>query len=252
MTRPRFRVSFHLGIPGQVRRIALSTAGTASIVLGLAIVQPVQAETFTCTAGDVLCLIEAINQANSNGHPQNTIFLASRTFTLTNVDNDTDGANGLPSITSSLTIIGGGAGLTVIARASNVLPFRLMHVSASGSLTLQGLTLSGGAAGNGGALFNDGGSVRIVQSEISGNGAGDGAALFNNSGTVRLLQSMVLDNHATSGGGGLSNRGQGNVTIDQTTFGQNDGGFLGANAGGVLTEGTVEITRSQFTENDSH
>jgi hypothetical protein len=43
--------------------------------LGLAMVQPVQAATFTCSAGDVQCLIIAINHANANGLPQNTIRL---------------------------------------------------------------------------------------------------------------------------------------------------------------------------------
>ncbi len=252
MTRRLFRVSFPLSIPGQARRIALCVAATASIVLGLAMVQPGQAATFTCVAGDVQCLIIAINHANSNGQPQNTILLEAGTYTLTNVDNDTDGPNGLPSITSTLSITGAGAGLTVITRASAVLPFRLMHVSSSGDLTLRGLTLSGGLIGfldaSGGALFNDGGSVRIVQTEISGNLAADGAGLFNNSGTVRLQQSMVLSNHVPGccGAGGLSNRGHGDVTIEETTFAQNGESF--GDGAAVVTEGTMEITRSQFTE----
>jgi hypothetical protein len=59
---------------------------------------------FTCARGDVHCLIVAIDQANANGQPENTIRLETGTYTLTNIDNETDGPNGLPSITSTLTI----------------------------------------------------------------------------------------------------------------------------------------------------
>ena len=55
-----------------------------------------QAADFTCAAGDVACLITAINTANANGDA-NTITLEAGTYTLTAVDNDTEGPNGLPS-----------------------------------------------------------------------------------------------------------------------------------------------------------
>ena len=46
----------------------------AALGLILAIGQPVQARTFHCGAGDVQCLIDAINTANANGE-KNTIRL---------------------------------------------------------------------------------------------------------------------------------------------------------------------------------
>src|SRR6516225_12210372 len=69
---------------------------------GLALASPfrVQAEAFHCGAGDAPCLIAAITEANANGQ-RNTIFLDAGTYTLTAVDNDTDGPNGLPSIIGS-------------------------------------------------------------------------------------------------------------------------------------------------------
>src|SRR5262249_26777544 len=133
MTRRLLNVSLLLRVPRQSRRIALGVTATASVVLRLAIVQPIQAATFTCTAGDVHCLIQEINQANSNGQPQNTILLEAGTYTLTNIDNDTDEPNGLPSITSTLTIAADKT--ATIARDPNALGFRLMHVGASGRLT---------------------------------------------------------------------------------------------------------------------
>ena len=65
-----------------LRSLALGAA------LGLALALPlsVQAETFRCRAGDVPCLIAAINAANANGEA-NTIRLAAGTYTLTAPDN---------------------------------------------------------------------------------------------------------------------------------------------------------------------
>src|SRR5437867_12865883 len=88
--------------------------------LGLALVLPlaIQAKTFHCGAGDVQCLIDAINEANANGK-KNTIRLAAGTYTLTGVDNEdlTTGATGLPVMTSPFTITGAGAESTIIERA---------------------------------------------------------------------------------------------------------------------------------------
>src|SRR5262249_47518289 len=150
----------------QFRCIALAITATTSIILGLAIVQPVQAATFPCAAGDVQCLIIAINHANANLQPQNTILLQAGTYTLTNIDNDTNGPNGLPSITSTMTIVGAGHNTATITRDPNALGFRLLHVGASGRLTLQNLTLSNGVGffPGGGGLFNNGGVVSVETS----------------------------------------------------------------------------------------
>ena len=125
-------------------------------LLGLA--RPVPAAEFSCAAGDVPCLIEAINVANTNGEA-NTITLAAGLYTLTAVDNNTDGPTGLPSVTGPLTLRGAGADSTVLERAAGAPPFRLLHVAATGGLTLEGLTLRGGDATTtnaGGGIWNQG------------------------------------------------------------------------------------------------
>jgi hypothetical protein len=88
----------------------------------------------------------AIREANANGE-ENTITLEAGTYTLTAVDNTTEGPNGLPSVTSPLTIQAAVAESIVIERAANALSFRLMHVAPAGTLRLEGLTLRGGSAG---------------------------------------------------------------------------------------------------------
>ena len=69
---------------------------------------------FDVPAGDVDALIAAINDANSAG--AGIIHLEGGTYTLTEVGNTIEGANGLPSITSPICINGTGAGDNIIQR----------------------------------------------------------------------------------------------------------------------------------------
>jgi hypothetical protein len=114
----------------------------AAILFTLLTSPPIQAADFSCPSGDVACLIAAINTANGNGE-EDTITLAAGTYTVTAVDNSTDGENGLPSITSPITIQGAGAETTMLERASTAPEFRLLHVSVDGVLQIEGLTARG-------------------------------------------------------------------------------------------------------------
>jgi hypothetical protein len=125
-----------------------------------------QAADFRCASEDVACLIEAIHTANANGEA-NLITLAAGTYTLIAINNLTGGANGLPSITSPLTIQGAGAGVTILEQDTHAQAFQLVHVAPTGSLTLKGLTLRGeNTAPNGGGLINVGGTVILTHSSL--------------------------------------------------------------------------------------
>src|SRR5882724_763497 len=178
-----------------------------ALVFALALARPIQAVVLTCPSGDVACLIQAINTANENGQ-ENTIELEAGIYSLTAINNMTDGPNGLPSITSTLTITG--AELEGVVRAAenelpplpigittvierNALgsppPFRLFHVAAGGVLTLEVLTLRGGDGSLGGGLLNLG-TLTIRDSTLVGNRAQVAGALFNN-GTFTMTNSTL-------------------------------------------------------------
>lgn len=130
-----------------------------------------QAAVFRCAAGDVACLVDAINQSNANGQ-RNTLRLEAGTYALTAIDNNTDGPNGLPSITGHVVIRGKGADATSIARPSSAPEMRLLHVGSSGQLTVDGVTLTGGGgtsffSGAGPGVYNAGGAVDIIRSVVS-------------------------------------------------------------------------------------
>ena len=208
----------------------------AVLALGFTLASPstVQAKTFHCGAGDVQCLIDAIRDANANGE-ENTIRLAAGTYTLTDVDNHTDGPNGLPSITSPLTITGAGVDTTIIERQASATPrppaFRLLYVAATGSLTLNGLTLQGGALG-----------LDVLPDPESGGG-------ILNYGTVALTQCTLAHNTAGRDGGGIANFGT--LTLTHSTLVANAGGvFLGNGAGGGIANfGTLTLTHSTLVDN---
>jgi hypothetical protein len=80
-------------------RLVMSLLVVLSALLGLPRHSPAHVGEFTCAAGDVACLIDAINQANAN-REANTITLEAGTYTLTAV--------GLPSVTGVVTIQGAG------------------------------------------------------------------------------------------------------------------------------------------------
>jgi hypothetical protein len=154
------------------------------LLLSLVSLAPLsQAADFACAAGDVACLIDAINQANANGEA-NTITVEAGTYTLTAVDNTTDGPNGLPSVTGIVTIKGAGADATILERDASAPAFRLGHVAATGNLTFDSLALRGGSAGGsgssgaGGILFNQGGTLTLTNSTLTSGSVTIPAATF--------------------------------------------------------------------------
>lgn len=218
------------------------------IAFELVFVQPVYAAAFIISSGDDAGLVNAINTANSNGQV-NTIYLRPGTYTLTAVNNkNTDGANGLPSITSKMTIKGADAKTTVVQRNANAPFFRILHVSGTGSLTLDGLTIMSGlsvAETLGGGIFNDG-ILTITNSTISSNStnAGGGGGIFNN-GQMSIINSIISENSSLLGGsGGIENGGT--MTITKCTIFGNDADTIG---GGIGNGGTLTIYDSSIAGN---
>jgi len=184
-----------------------------------------QAADFACAAGDVACLIDAINTANANGEA-NTITLAAGTYTLTAVDNDTGGPNGLPSITSELTLRGAGPDRTILERAANAPAFRLLQIAAQGNLRLKGLTVQRGS---------------IVRGAPGGG--------LQNLGTLTLHDTVVRSNFSDGPGAGLQNLGTATLTRCAVISNFNLNVF--PEGGAIENEGTMTIHRCSFKNNST-
>jgi hypothetical protein len=223
------------------------------------------AAVFRCEAGDVACLIRAIRVANGLGRfGKPSIIHLEGTYTLTRVHNQHDGPNGLPSITGSLTIQGAGVQSTILERAPDAPPFRLLHIAPTGDLTLEGLNLRGGHIDNGqvvtlggGGILNNGGRVVLSHSLLSSNsvlgGASSGGGLFNYAGQVIVHASTLAGNSIQlapqANGGGLATL-SGSVTITNSTIAGNQSSGFSAAGGGIAAGGPVSLQNTIVALND--
>ncbi|HEX4300713.1 MAG TPA: Ig-like domain-containing protein [Gammaproteobacteria bacterium] len=221
LVRPRWCASLLLAAA-----LAASAAGAQANVIRVAAA--------AVGAGNNSCsLVDAINAANSNSQTGacpagddktnggDVIVLAAGTYKIGTADNDWYGPNGLPPITSRITIVGDPKG-TVIMRSPNqgVSPFRIFYIGGGeslsaynppqdgngkvvftslpshGNLTLINLTLENGLAqgGAGGSSALGGG----------GGGLGAGGAIYNQ-GTLTLQGVTLVGNQASGGAGGSTN-----------------------------------------------
>jgi hypothetical protein len=206
------------------------------------------------TARSVSELIAAIDAANLAGGSHTINLAPGKTFTLTGVNNITDGPTGLPVIAANnnLTIRGNGA---TIARstAPGTPAFRLFDVAPGAALTLDNLTLANGQvigdAGTdacGGAILNAAGASLNVKNTafvrnqvVGGDGAGGlggfgyGGAIWND-GAANLDYVVFRGNLALGGatanspdlsgwggvafGGAISSQSLGTLTIRNCWF----------------------------------
>ena len=144
-------------------------------------------------------LIIAINQANSAGGA-NTLDLAERcAYTIDRVNNVGElGDNGLPQITSDITVNGNNA---IILRGDEAPEFRLFQVNDGAALGLKEITLRKGRVaikGDGGAVYVLAGALTLTGCTLEENDAGCGGAVYNTSGTVTITDTVFTGNIADS------------------------------------------------------
>lgn len=213
-TKGAKRMNRHVG----QYRCGLGLKGVFVVALFLIGISPfVYAHTFNVPAGDVNALIEAINNANNETlypGPDTINLAAGSTYTLTVVNNNTDGPNGLPSITSTITINGNGA---IIERSTSAPGFRIFHVSSQGNLTLNNLTVRQGSTNPGGGIYNQG-KLTLNNSTVSNNSGGDGVGIYN-TGIATVNNSIVSNN---DGQVAIYNGGTGTFTIDNSMISNNN------------------------------
>lgn len=155
--------------------------------------------------------------------------------------------------TGNLTIRGAGAGLTIINGGGLD---RVFHIIAGTTVTLEGMTITGGAvtgSNDGGGIRVAGGFVTINDSVITGNTSQDDAGGIDNSGNLTLNRVTVSTNTAVRTGGGIRNAGT--LTINESliggridaTTGQRFGNTSGQGGGGLINLGGATLAVSNST-----
>lgn len=258
-------------IPGTLastlRRVGRAPGALLAVFVALVFVPLAEAADFRCAAGDVQCVIDAINASNSNGE-SNTIHLQAGTYSLTQVyqgvSTGNDSLSGFPIITGRIMISGITADGTIIERANYLVDqdrrnlFRLFTVATSGQLVLEHLTLRGGNTGfqgTAGAILSYG-SLTIADSVISQNYSEVVGGLQIAYGTLLLRDSRVQNNSAGLVGGivSIGNRigtpgtaGPVSATIERTTVADNftqEGSFIT-----IASVATARITDTAVVRN---
>ena len=229
-----------------------------ALVVSLVSFQPAYAAgtIFVNTATDdnidnALCsLREAIVAANTDaiyqgcpaGSGADTIqFNGNYTITLTNQ---------LPSVTSNIIITGNGAANTIIQANVNpgVATYRVMWVSSTGTLYLQGVTVKNGnctgACAGGGGIYNAG-DITIVNSVLSANSTStDGGAIFNSlNSTLGMADSQVNSNSAEGNGGAIAGSTNSQIEIRRSVLSGNSA----ANGGGIYLDGATYLYLADST-----
>lgn len=227
------------------------------ILFSLLILPPerVHAVTFsTSTAAD---LIAAINTANGNGVADTIVLTAD--ISLVAIDNVTNGNNGLPIITSDITIEGNGFSIRRTAGACGGTNFRIFYVETTGTLSLFNVGVERGCAatgfypnGAGGGIFNAGTISTISYSTIANNTANYiGGGIFNaNGASIGLITNTTFSGNNTDeatpfltggGGGAIFNLNGTITTIQNTTFSGNiaDDSSTGRAGGAIFNTGAA-------------
>jgi predicted outer membrane repeat protein len=173
-------------------------------------------------------------------------------------------------IDKNITIVGPGQDLLTVSRSSPNL-FRIFHVMAGHTVTIEGLTIKNGknGSGPGGGIYNDHATLTIESCVVANNSSSDqGGGIYcdgsGGSASLTIRNSVVRDNTVLpmfgSGepyGGGIANIDS-TLTIDNSQVTGNAARaywsseiYLG-NGGGVYNDGTnasLTITNSLVSNN---
>ncbi|NIS81219.1 MAG: hypothetical protein GTO14_13670 [Anaerolineales bacterium] len=229
------------------------------LVIATACTFPDDGEAIGC---DVSELIAALNAANANPDPDTIILGDACLYGLTDVDNLTDrtgsqtgenGANGLPVISTPITIEGHDSRI-VRSIAPGTPEFRIFFISSTGELTLNnvyvenGVVLSASNSNNGGGIYVSYGSLALNQSHVMNNtAAGLGGGIYMFQGSLTSDNTSISFNDAESGGAIAGYNGT--ISLDNySVIGSNTASRFG---GAIDNGGVLIIHDSRFDNNEA-
>jgi hypothetical protein len=241
------------------RRRAALRALTGATVLIVAVAAYMPAAAQAAVACNETALVQAINAANAAGGG-NVVLTPGCTYNLTTSHaTGANGPDGLPIITTVITLTGNA---NTITRSTALLAplFRIAEVSSTGQLTLKSVTLNNGSAvGSGGGILNYG-AVTLSGSALTNNAAtlGTGGGLSNadvpapaTAAAATFTSSTVSGNTATGQGGGLYNGLRGTLTTTSSSIKTNRSSL--AQGGGVaaINSTATTLTSTPVSANDA-
>lgn len=156
-----------------------------------------------------------------------------------------------------LSIIGPGPGLLTISGNS---VSRVFSNNTGAITTLANMKLTGGTGvstittGRGGAVYNNGGTLTLINLVFTGNLAPNGGA-FNTAGngTTVVTNCQIFGNAASTGSGGAFQNFSGSTThISGSSIYSNTSNSTSTGGGAIQANGTVTITNSTLANNNAN
>jgi CSLREA domain-containing protein len=206
-------------------------------------------------------LREAILSANNDvskdgctagGAGVDTVRVPAGTYNLTIPPGATDRTtDGDIDIGADMIIQGGGAGVTIIS-GGEAFGDRIFEIKPGATVTINDLTVTGGAGSQGGAILNRG-TLRLNRVAVNNNTATNAGGIMNLGGSMLTIRNSTISNNtATNDAGGIQNGINFNsadlVIVNSTISGNTAAGDAGAiNNRGRLILNNVTITDNTAT-----
>jgi len=152
-------------------------------------------------------------------------------------------------IDKSITITGPGSDQLAVGVQNFQYTFRIFHVMASPTVTIEGLTIGPSLYFYGCGIQNDQASLTINNCAVTGNNALTSGAGISNGGTLTINNSRISGNalqYQGTGAGILSSR---TLIINNSIIHDNFSGKGQTDGGGIYSSGTLEITNSTIDGN---
>ncbi len=201
-----------------------------------------------------------ITQADSNAG-STIVFGVTGTISL---------ASALPDLVSDVTINGPGTAELTVARSSaaGTTDFRIFTIDTNTKVKIVGLTITGGAATQGGGLLDNGGAVSLTNVTVINNqavgadgaagsaggqsgpggdgGSGQGGGLYLAGGSLTLNDDLIASNAARGGAGGAGGLGS-----SGESGGAGGSGGLAAGGGIYASDGALVLNNDVFESNQA-
>ncbi|MEV5972047.1 hypothetical protein [Streptomyces sp. NPDC051921] len=230
---------------------ATTATATATAVAAVAAVVGLPA---SATAQDFVpcgqaALKNAVALANTTPGPSLLILSPGCPYSLTTPHN---ASNGLPVITSQITVVGNGSTIGRSTRTGTP-DFRIFEVAGpNGDLRLGGVTVRNGRTptGSGGGVWvHDGGRLSVDRSKVIHNSALLGGGIASASSTVTFTNSDLMYNVSGGDGAGYLDYPQSVTTFRNSTVGGNTALF--GQGGGMEVDGRLTVSGSRVVDNSA-
>ena len=203
-----------------------------------------------CATAEGRCTLRAAVMEANALPTADRIELGPLVYYLTIPGAGEDGAaTGDLDILGDLEITGSGIYNTLIDGGGSDVGDRTLHVHPSVDFRMSGAGVANakpGPGGDGGALFNDRGTVSLEDTAFQYNSAHNGGALMN-TGEMTLRRTLVYGNDASDAGGGIRN--EGHLEVYESTVGGNH--VYSGPGGGIDNRAVLDLWNSTVTGNNA-